>query len=254
MQVRKLMLSACLLAGLTAVNLSASPIFGVFSIGGNITVTADTIDWSNTNLPFTPEQANIGSNATDSFAGLAGTTVTIEDFNSATEPVGMTYGPDFFISFNAEPVTFPMLESNFIYPGIFPSAGCTATPAAVGQVCTPGPPITPPSGSPFSFINLPGDAADPIQSTATFQIAGITTDGGTFIANFSASFNAPFQTVLAELGPGGPGSVTDQYDGVVTVTPGTTTPEPDSGYLLASGLALVLLSVGSRRLLRRNQH
>jgi hypothetical protein len=250
MQVRTLMLSACLLAGLTAVNLSASPIFGVFSIGGNVTVTDDTIDWSNTNFPFTPQQANIGSNVSGSFSSLAGTTVTIADLNSSIQPVGTTYGPDFFISFNADP-TIPDLFSDFIFPGIFPSSGCAASPAAVGQICTPGPP--PPSGSPFSFVNVNGDAAIPIESTATWQIAGVTGDGGTFIANFSASFNAPFQTVLAELGPGGTGSVTDQYDGVITVTPAATTPEPDSGYMLASGLALVLLSLASRRLFRRHQ-
>jgi hypothetical protein len=246
------MLSACLLASLTAVNLSASPIFGVFSIGGNITVTDDTIDWSNTNFPFTPEQANIGSNVSGSFAGLAGTTVQIADLNGMTEPVGSNFGPDFFISFNGDP-TLPSLFSDFIFPGIFPSAGCTATPAAVGQICTPGPPLSPPSGSPFSFINVHGAGANPIESTATFQFSGVTGDGGTFIANFSASFNVPFQTVLGELGPGGPGSVTDQYDGVITVTPPTSTPEPESGYMLASGLGLVALSLGSRRLFRRKQ-
>jgi hypothetical protein len=243
----------CLLAGLTAVNLPAAPISGVFSIGGNITVTQNTIDWSNTNTPFTMQQANIGSNVTDSFAGLAGTTVTIEDLDSSTEPVGTDYGPDFFVSFDAEPPTFPQLFSDYIFPGIFPSAGCVATPAAVGQVCTPGPPITPTSGSPFSFVNVNGDAADPIETTATWQITGVTTDGGTFIANFSASFNAPFQTVLAALAPGGAGFVQDQYDGVFTVTAGSSTPEPDSGYMLASGLALVALSLGSRRFFRRRQ-
>jgi hypothetical protein len=151
MRVRTQILS-CLLAGLTAVDLSASPISGVFSIGGNITVTEDTIDWSNTNFPFTPQQANIGLNVTDSFSSLAGTTVTLAGMNSTIQPVGSDFGPDFFISFNADP-TLPSLFTNFIFPGIFPSAGCTATAAAVGQICTPGPPLTPPSGSPFSFIN-----------------------------------------------------------------------------------------------------
>jgi len=248
MYIRRLMLSACLLSGMTAVNLSATPISGMFSIDGNITVTATTITWANTNSPFTPDQANIGFNGTGSFAALDGTLVTIEDLNSATEPVGSTFGPDEFISFNSAP-SMATLEIDYIYPGVFTSAACTATPA-VGQTCTPAGPGGGPS--PFSFTNEQGNqGTPPIESDATFTFGGVTTDGGVWEGQFSADFNVPYQTVLATLASSG--AVTDTYSSSLTVIVGSATPEPGSGIMLGSGLALVLLSLGSRRLLKK-QH
>jgi len=249
MNIRPLMLSACLLSGMTAVNLSATPISGMFSIDGNITVSAAMITWANTNAPFTPNQANVGENGTGSFASLDGTLVTIEDLNSGTEPVGSTFGPDQFISFNSAPAGFPTLLIDYIYPGVFSSAACSASPA-VGQTCTP----TGPGGgaSPFSFANVQGNqGTPPIESEATFTFGGVTTDGGVWEGQFSADFNVPYQTVLSTLASSG--SVTDTYASSLTVTVGAATPEPGSGIMLGSGLGLVLLSLGSRRLLKK-QH
>jgi len=245
MQVRTPLLSVCLLAGLTVVNLPASPIFGVFTLGGNITVTANSIDWFNIGTTPTPETATIGAGDTGSFAaGFDATTVTIMDLNTTTEPVGPTFGPDPFISFNAFPA-FPTLAINMIFPGYSPpppsgNGGCPAGPAHTGQTCTPG------AGSPFTFTNTQGN-----QSNATFVFAGVTSDGGTWVGNFSADFTTPYQVVLAGLGA--VGSVTDTFAGTIVVTPGSSTPEPDSWYMAASGLALVLLSLGTKKLVRRQQ-
>jgi hypothetical protein len=248
MKIRTLPLLVCVVAGLTAANLSASGISGQFSIDGNITVTANMISWANTNAPFTPEQSNIGDDGTGSFAALDGTVVTIQDLVDATEPVGSTFGPDEFISFNAAP-TMPTLLIDYIYPGVFSSAQCTATPA-VGQVCTPPGPNG--GASPFSFINVEGNQGiPPIESEATFTFGGVTSDGGIWEGQFSADFDIPFQTVLADLAANG--SVSDTYSSELTVSVTSATPEPGPGVMLASGLGLIMLSLVSRRP-RRKQH
>lgn len=247
MQVRTLLLSVCLLGGLTAVKLPADQISGVFSIDGNITVTADTISWANTNSPFTPNQANIGSNATGSFAGLDGTIVTIQDLNSSSEPVGATFGPDLFITF-ADP-TMPTLSLDFIYAGVFTTADCGSTPA-VGQTCTPPGPNSGPS--PFSFTNVQGNqGSPPIESEATFTFGGVTSDGGIWEGQYSADFDTPYQDVLSDLSTNG--AVGDTYAAELTVSVQSPTPEPGSGYLLTSGLGLLLLSIGSGRLSGRKR-
>jgi hypothetical protein len=242
MKIEKLPLWVCALAGLTAANLSASGISGMFSIDGNITVTANMITWANTNAPFTPEQSNIGDNGTGSFATLDGTLVTIEDLTAATEPVGSTFGPDEFISFNAAP-TMPTLLIDYIYAGVFNSSECSDTPA-VGQVCTPPGPGG--GASPFSFINVEGNqGTPPIESEATFTFGGVTSDGGIWEGQFSADFDVPFQSVLATLASSG--SVTDTYSSELTVSVTAATPEPGPGVMLGSGLGLILLSLASRR-------
>jgi hypothetical protein len=248
MKIEKLPLWVCVLAGITAANLSASGISGTFSIDGNITVTDNMISWANTNSPFTPEQSNIGDDGTGSFAGLDGTIVTIEDLVAATEPVGSTFGPDEFISFDAAP-SMPTLLIDFIYAGVFNSSECAATPA-VGQVCTPPGPGG--GASPFSFINVEGNqGVPPIESDATFTFGGVTGDGGIWEGQFSADFDVPFQTVLASLASSG--SVSDTYSAELTVSVTAATPEPGPGVMLGSGLGLILLSLVSRRP-RRKQH
>jgi hypothetical protein len=230
MKITKLPLWVCVVAGLTAANLSASGIFGMFSIDGNITVTDNTISWANTNSPFTPEQSNIGDNGTGSFASLDGTIVSIQDLTDSTEPVGSTFGPDEFISFNAAP-TMPTLLIDYIYAGVFSSTDCTLTPA-VGQTCTPPGPGG--GASPFSFTNLEGNqGVPPIESEATFTFGGATSDGGIWEGQFSADFDVPFQTVLANLASSG--SVTDTYSSELTVSV-TAAPEPGPGVMLGSGI------------------
>jgi len=139
----------------------------------------------------------------------------------------------------------PTLLIDFIYAGVFTSAACTATPA-VGQTCTPPGPGG--GASPFSFTNLEGNqGVPPIESEANFTFGGVTSDGGIWEGQFSADFDTPFQTVLADLAAAG--SVSDTYSAEITVTagPAATTPEPGPGVMLASGFGLILLSLASRR-------
>jgi len=245
MRIENLPLWICVLTGLTAANLSASGISGIFTIDGNITVTEDTISWANTNVPFTPLQANIGDSATGSFAALDGSIASIQDLNASTEPVASSFGPDEFIGFDAAP-TMPTLLIDYIFAGVFSGTDCMLTPA-VGQTCTPPGPGG--GASPFSFTNLEGNqGVPPIESEGNFTFVGVTSDGGIWEGQFSADFDVPFQTVLAGLAASG--SVTDTYSAVITVT---ATPEPGAGVMLGSGLGLILLSFASRRP-RRKQH
>jgi hypothetical protein len=251
MKVKTSLLTTCVLAGLTAVNLPASTIFGIFTVDGNISVTGSTIDFSTTGcascvppIASIPEEANVGTQGslTGTFAAdnLGGTVITMTDLNNASEPVNTPISDPNFISFLSAPLGFPTFTLTFVYPGSGGLAGCVAPPVITmpPQTCTV-------PGSPFTLSNNAGGT-----STGSFVFAGTTTDGGTWVGDFSANFTVPYQTVLDELAVG---PVNDTFSGTVTVTPGTTTPEANSGIMLASGLVLVLLSLGSRRISRRKQ-
>jgi hypothetical protein len=255
-RVKTSLLTTCVLAGLTAVNLPASTIFGIFTVDGNISVTENTIDFSTTGcascvppIASVPQEANVGSEGslTGTFAAdnLGGTVITMTDLNNVSEPTGIPPGfpvPDAdFITFLSAPVGFPTLTLTGIYAGSGGSAGCPPpfSPTSVGQTCTE-------PGSPFTLTNNAGGT-----STGSFVFAGTTSDGGTWVGDFSANFTVPYQIELAILASGAP--VNDTFSGTIVVTPGVTTPEANSGVMLASGLALVLLSLGSRRFSRRRQ-
>jgi hypothetical protein len=231
----RVLLATALLAALTSTISTAAPISGTFNIAGNITVTPTTITWQLDTAPFTPNKANVGGGTGD-FAGLAGTTVTIQTLNSATEPVGVNLVPQpLFISFDAAP-TFPTLNLGMIFLGIYSNAQCGAPPA-VGQQCTVNPPA-----SPFNFVNNP-PAGSP-QATATFAFMGNTSDMlESWQGNFTSQFTVPYQTVLQTLAT--TGSVTNTFSATFTVAP--VVPETSSLSLLALGLGLIGVSTRLRR-------
>jgi hypothetical protein len=232
------MLLAAAFAGLTGASLSASTISGTFNIAGTITVTQNAIDWVDNNPPFTPMQATIGPGATGSFASLSGTTVTIEDLDRTTAPVGAPFGPQLFITFDADP-TLPALDIDMIFAGIYGTAQCTMAPA-VGQQCTPNPPITN-STSPFNFVNNPPPVG---QATATFAFAGVEGTSSVWAGNFTSQFTDPFQAVLTTFAT--TGSITNTYSASINVTPSaSSTPEMSSLALLGLGLGLMALGRSS---------
>jgi len=225
------------LSGLTGASLSASTIAGTFNIAGTVTVTQNTIDWTGNNSPFPALQAIIGPGATGSFAGLDGTTITIEDLDRTTEPVGAPFTPQIFITFDADP-TLPALEINNIFQGIYDTSQCLAPPA-VGQTCTPNPPIT--SGpSPFNFVN---NQPPPGEATATFVFQGdVAGTSSIWNGNFTSQFSDPFQSVLARFAA--TGMISNTYSATFDVVAGgvrSVTPETSSLSLLALGLGLMVV-------------
>jgi hypothetical protein len=221
----------------SCVSVARASISGTFDIAGTIIVTNTMISWQGIvgPPPFVPDKATVG-NVSGSFGGLSGTQVTIRDLNNATEPVG-TFPPQPFVTFDAAPALGTLLI-NDIFAGIYPTAGCAASPPAVGQTCTPGVP----GGSPFNFVNNPPPNAP--QATATFAFSGLTSDGGTWVANFTSQFGVPFQTVLAQLAA--TGRVTNTYSATFTVT-AAPVPEPGTFLPLFLGLGLVALYSSKKR-------
>jgi hypothetical protein len=229
----RVLLTTVLLGGAICATLPAAPINGTFNIAGTVTVTPTTITWQLNDAPFTPDQATIGPGDTGSFAPLAGSTVTIHDLNNAVEPVGVVFPQQPFIAFNAAP-SFPTLNINFIYAGIYSSAQCSTLPATVGQTCSI-------AGSPFNFVNNPPPAPSGPQATATWVFTGVTSDGlENWQGNFTSQFTVPYQTVLQQLQT--QGSVSNTFSATFTLSS-----VPEAGTMSLLGLGLVAISMKLRR-------
>jgi hypothetical protein len=256
MKWKRLLLAAAF-AGLTSITLSAATL-GSFSLSGDIFVNGiSSITWQSTGG--VASEATV-SDATGIYASLNGDTVTIETLNSSTAPVTTT-SPGFsditFIVFPAISGLMP-LDINTLFAGIDTAAACGNPPTSgpPSQVCTPT--VFPPStGNPTgaSFVNFENNPPPTsITSTASFAMSGDvngTSADGTWFANFTSQFTVPFQTVLAELGPSGTGTVTDAFSASFTVSsPATTTPETSTLSMFGLGLGLVLLA-RSRSLIAR---
>jgi hypothetical protein len=235
--IRRVLFLGAILSGLVS-GLSAAALSGTFDMSGTITVTSTTISWTSDVSPFASQMFSLTA-GTGSFSTEDGQD-GVANLNIASEPVGTTFANTPFITFDVVPE--PGLLLNRLNAGIDGTAGCTASPAAAGQVCTP----PNPGGSPFNFQNLSAT-----QSTASFIFSGVTADGlSTWSATFTSQFNnMSFQQVLASLAASG--SVSNSYSANVTVTPiPVTTPEPTPAFMLACGLGLLAVSFGTKRLVK----
>jgi hypothetical protein len=225
-----------------AANMPAALVLGAFNFNGSVTVTQNTITWkSDVNLA---DQATMGStNLTGSFAGLGGSTITILDLDRATDPVGVVFPAQPYVSFNPA-LGFPTLNVNFIAPGAFPSTNCTSPPAT-GQVCTLSSAQV--SGGSPSNTSSTGSTT-PDSSSATWTVRGVSSDGlEVWSGIFTSQFNQPYQDVIAGFfGPGG--AVSNAYSGSIVVS--SAVPEPDTAILL--GFGLLVVSLGVRRLTKAN--
>ena len=239
MTVRKLTLSTFLLAGLTVVSLPAAQNFGVVSMGGNMTVTQTTLDWANVNFPLTPLLATVGGDSSGWFSNLDSTTLAIDGLKRSSQPARPDFVPDASIAFDAAPTMLtPGIDC--VFDEISPDSGCSTSSPAQGDACASEAPI----GSIDSPSNIIGNAhatcIPPIHTTATWVVAVTTRASGAGPGKFSPTIYEQAPPVLPAKA-----SITPAFAAMITITP---KPESESGYILGSGLGLILLSVASRRL------
>jgi hypothetical protein len=218
----------------------ASLITGVLNITGTANVSQGVIAFVPSN------QFTINAPASSQgggFMALAGTSGTIQNLTDPPDTTGPLNVPN-FITFAAAPnISFTL---TFLTPGIDGAAGCTASPAAAGQVCTPNIP----DQSPFNLQNTSTST-----STASFSVMGIEHDTLTNTnANFIGTFSEPFDTmnfqqILAAIASGS--TLTTPFSAQFSVTPQVTTPEPNTWLELMLGFAMVGIGVVYRRKLRR---
>src|SRR5579871_2692067 len=104
----------------------AAAISGTFDMSGIVTVTTTQMTWQ---TDATGNAADLFSltGGTGSFAAADGQNA-VTNLNISTEPVGSTFTPTPFISFDVGPA-LPALDIDYIWPGLDPgSPGCTAPP------------------------------------------------------------------------------------------------------------------------------
>jgi hypothetical protein len=173
------------------------------------------------------------------FTILAGTTGTIANITNPPDATGPLNVP-LFMTFNSAPNI--SITLTFLLPGIDGAAGCTATPAAAGQQCTPNLP----DQSPFNLQNTSATS-----STASFNILGYEVDtiSGNSVpitAAFSTQFTTMnYQQVLSTIL--GDGTVTTSFSGQLA-----TVPEPSTLIELSLGLGIAGIGGTFRRKFIKN--
>ncbi len=242
----------------------ATPILGSFDIGGSsATVGALSLLFgcnpAITNAPC-PGPANYGnfsvtSTGPGSFAPYLNQGGYIHNLDNSGQPLNTNFNLLNFIFFSAtagNPVLVPdiALDLHFIFLGVDPQAQCAIAPAP-GQICTPIIPALVSANNPqgLSAFNLQNTQTG---STASFSVAGnarriSTGEISGFTGVFTAQFNVPYQTVLAQLSAG---AVTNSYSSTFTAT---TIPEPETTALVLGGLLVLLGRFGMRRYSRRSR-
>jgi hypothetical protein len=213
----------------------ASVLTGVLNTTGTATLSSGGISFLNNELFINgPAGAQEGD-----FTSLAGSTGSIQNISPATP--GSVNVPN-FVTFALDPNISITLA--FIMPGFDGSAGCTVTPSAAGQICTP-------SGSPLNLQNTSGSS-----STGSFDVQGTEYDSltGDSVA-VTGVFTLPFshqnyQQILATLAAGGSDttSFAGQFSTDGPIIPGSPVPEPST--LIALILAFGTMGIARFRTTR----
>jgi len=229
---RFLFLGAMTLASMPLAH--AALLTGTLNTTGTAIISLGSITFLDNDLSVNgPAAAQLGS--FQSIAGTAGSIMNITNPPDATGPLSV---PD-FITFQAAPnISFTL---TFLLPGIDGAAGCVATPAAAGQVCTPNVPAQ----SPFNLQNTSSSS-----SSASFDIRGIETDSSTgqsiaINGTFTTPITESYQQILATVEGGG--SFTTAFSAQFT-----TAPEPGTWIELGMGLGLVGISSAYRKRFKKN--
>jgi hypothetical protein len=209
----------------------ASLLTGVLNFTGSTTISSGSIAFDNGNVfDINPADTQVGS-----FAVLGGTSGSIDNITNPPDATGVPLDVTDFITFAAAPnITITLTE---LLPGIDGAAGCTDTPPAAGQLCTPDVPVQ----SPLNLQNTSSTSA-----SASFAILGIEVDSLTGdTVPITGEFTLPladqnFQDLLSTIGADG--AVTTSFSAqIATTSPGTAppVPEPRTLILMVIGIGLV---------------
>jgi hypothetical protein len=228
------MTKGLLAVGLVA--LAAMPIAARADIITGVLNITGTAEFTSTGVTFLGNEFSINSPAAaqqGGFEALEGTMGTIDNVTNPPDAVGALDVPD-FMTFDAAPNI--SITLTFLDAGIDGAAGCTSTPPAAGQICTPNLP----SQSPFNFQNISSTS-----SILTFGINGVEVDSLTGdTAPITGLFTLPFSTdsfqdLLSTAGGGG--SVTTSFAGQFTVVQTSPTPEPGTLIFMLAGFGMLVL-------------
>jgi len=206
---------------------SASTITGVLNFTGTADISLGSIAFEDNSFDInSPAATQQGG-----FMALAGTTGTIQNITDPPEPTGPLNVPG-FITFAAAPdITMTL---TFLDPGIDGAAGCSASPAAAGQECSPNIPAQ----SPFNLEDTSSTS-----STASFNISGTEVDSSTgdtvpIIGVFTTPFsNESYQQILATVEGGG--TITTAFSAEVSTSSTPVIPEPSTLIQLMTGIAAI---------------
>ncbi len=261
MTVRALSLSACLLASLTGINLPAGQISPGFSAAGDMTVIQRSDRFGGCRFPTHgitgDDRRRLGRMA----SSLDAATTTIDGWNRSTESVGSDFDPAVFIYFDAE-ATMPTLGN--IVGGADPASACSASLSAVVRACRPIP-----QGAAWrGTLNAAGNPLERLRQFFQFRRQSLEQPA---LCRFKQQplVRSPAQRPAAETGRGtsargSPGrsrrwfpisrrTVRLQKLSPPQIIAVTTKVDPDGGYMLGSGLGLIFLALGSRRLFGKRQ-
>jgi hypothetical protein len=195
----------------------ANLITGVLNATGTITLTLDGITFIDNELFInSPASAQQGG-----FTSLAGTMGGIDNITNPPDTTGALDVAD-FITFAAAPNI--SITLTYLFPGIDGSAGCSASPPAASQVCTPDLPDQSPldlqntssASSVVSFdilgvevdsltgdtIPITGEFTMPLTNENFQELLDTTLGGGTVITSFSAQFTTSSVTTGTVPEPG----------------------------------------------------
>ena len=213
---------------------NAALVTGTLNFTGTAQISLGTIGFLE-NIYFINPPAGAQVGGFQAFEGTQGDIQNITNPPDATGPLNVPL----FMTFNVAPNL--SITLTFLFPGIDGSAGCSATPPAAGQQCTPNLPAM----APYNLQNTSATS-----STASFNILGTevdTTTGNTIAVTgeFSTVFTSMnFQQVLATVEGGG--TVTTAFAGQLA-----TVPEPSTLVELMLGLGVIGISVASRKRLTK---